>query len=144
MDKIYRIAIASCLRKIVATLSLYNLKELLTKSVAVLPEDSSVKSIVIKEIIKNDHLTETSLKATQEKLKEIIGKYPVDKRAPYQTTVLEPIQYVFNKEMFVPSKLIKTLTEQKEQLSKSEKDIKQTQKAVKEFSSIPSAPATLG
>lgn len=144
MDKIYRIAIASHLRKIVASLGLYYLKELLAKSAAVLPEDSAVKSIVLREIVKNESLTETSLKATQEKIKGIVDKYPVDKRALYQSTILKPILYVFNKQIFVPDETLKAIREQKKILSKPEKELMQTQKAVKEFSSIPSAPTTLG
>jgi hypothetical protein len=139
-----RISIASYIRSIVATLSLYNLKELLAQSVAVLPKDSILKSIIKREILSNESLTNASLRKTQKKIKDIIKSYDPSEREPFQLTILKPIQYVFNSDLFVPTDTLKIINEQKAILSKSEKEFKKSKATIKDVSTIPLGPKVLG
>jgi hypothetical protein len=130
--------IASYLRSIIATLSIYNLKEYLTKSVSVMPENSTIKSIVVKEILNDKNLNEDKLKIIYNKLKDIIKSYNIYDREPFQITILKPIQALFNKqERFDPSTMFKYIRDKKDILIKSEKELKETKDVIKDVSKIP-------
>ena len=130
--------VASYLRGIVATIGIYNLKGYLTQSVSVLPGDSTLKSIIVKEIIDNKNLTNNSLKATYAKLKETIKSYDVQDRGPFQETILKPIQAFFDTTTFFnPVKMREVIDEKKQVLRKSEKELKESKDVIKDVSKIP-------
>ena len=125
-------------RDIVAFVTMSNLKEYLQKSISVLSEDNKMKPIIIREILNNKTLTEESLKPTLNKLREIIKKYDPEDRLPFQKTILEPIQYVFNKQKnFDPTEFRDTISDQKEILSKKEKELLKSKKVIEDVSTIP-------
>ena len=125
-------------RDIVAFISMSNLKEYLQKSVSILSEDNKMKPIIIQEILNNKTLTPENLKTTLKKLKEIVKNYDPKDRLPFQKTILEPIQNVFNeKEHFNPMQMNDIIRDQKEILSKKEKELLKSKKIIKDVSTLP-------
>jgi hypothetical protein len=119
-----------------------NLKKYLKDSIAVLPPENSLKPIIIKEILDNKNIQEKDLKGTLKKLKEIVKGYESSNREPFQKTILEPIQAFYSPIAFDPSNMLRVIREQKTILQKSEKELSQAQKIIREDKTIP-FPKTL-
>lgn len=132
-----KITVAKALRDIIALLSMGNLKEYLKKSVAVLPRENALKPIIVKEILDNNNLQEADLKATLTKLKEIVKGYHPDHRKPFQKTILEPIQAFYSTTAFDPVDMLRMINQQKTILQKSEKELSQAQKVIRDDKAIP-------
>jgi hypothetical protein len=131
-----RTSIASVLRSIVATLSVNNLKEYLNKAQGVLPSDSSLKSIIVKEILDKPNLTGVDIRATYQKLKTIIKSYK--DREPFQLIVLGPLQGFFNKtDPFNPKKMLDTIRIYKDVLKTPEVELMQSKNLIKDVEKIP-------
>lgn len=129
--------IAYSLRSIVAIISAANLKEYLKDSIAVLPAESSLKPIIVKEIL-NKNFQAVSLKDTLQKLKTIIKSYAPSNREPFQKIILEPIQSFFNlTEPFNPKAMHDMINQQKAILQKTEKELSEAQKQIREDKTIP-------
>lgn len=128
--------IACSLRSIVAILSAANLKEYLKRAIAVLPTESSLKPIIVREILDNENLT--GIKETLQKLKEIIKGYEVTNRKPFQLIILDPIRAFNDKtKHFNPTDMNILINQQKETLQKTEKELSQAQKQIREDKTIP-------
>jgi len=133
-----KITLADMVRRLVAFVSLTNLKDYLQKSVSVLAEDNPMKSIITQEILNNKTLTKESLKLTLKKLKGVIKSYALEDRRPFQVTILEPIQGVFDEKIyFNPTVFNSTIRNQKDILNKKEKELSQSKKTIKDVSTIP-------
>jgi hypothetical protein len=125
-------------KDVVAFVSISNLREYLQKSISVLSDDNTMKPIIIREILDNKTLTEENLKNTLNKLKRIIKRYGVQDRLPFQKTILEPIQNVFDeKRAFNPIGMNAIIRDKKEILSKKEKELVESKKIINEVSTIP-------
>ena len=125
------------LRSLIAILSIGNLKEYLKKTVSILPPESSLKPIIVREILDNKNLRAPDLKTTLQKLKEIIKGYAQSNREPFQKTILEPIQAFNSPTPFDPVNMLRMNEKQKEILQKSEKELSQAQKQIQEDKTIP-------
>ena len=125
------------LREVIAFLSINNLREYLEKAQGVLPPDSQLKSIIVKEIIDKKNLTDKDIKATYTKLKGIIKGYDASKRRPFQITILGPMQAFFSTGHFNTVGFINTIKEQKKNLMESEKELSEPKKTIKDVSTIP-------
>jgi hypothetical protein len=132
------IHVARLLRNIISFLSLENLKEYLARSVEILSEDSKLKPIIIREILENKNLQKEGLKLTLGKLKEIIKGYDPSSRQPFQKIILEPIQNFFNETIhFIPTEMFEIIKDQKKIIQKSEKELSEAKKHIKEDETIP-------
>lgn len=132
-----KITIAHTIRKIVALLSMGNLKEYLTKAVAVLPPDNALKPIIVKEILENKTLKEEGLKNTLAKLKKIVKEYHPDLREPFQKTILEPIQAFYSPVRFNPTNMFEMIRDQKAIMQKSEKELSKAKGVIQKDKAIP-------
>ena len=127
-----RVSLASHLRDIVAFLTFDQLKKYLMEAQGILGSDSTLKTIITKEILDKKLMKPEDLKPVYKKLKDIIKSYHADLRPSLQEIVLRPLRSFIDNTQYTESERKKKIKEFKEIREKKDKEQERSRNLMKD------------
>ena len=117
-----RISLASHLRSIVAFLTFDQLKKYLMEAQGILNSDSTLKTIITKEVLDKKLMKPEDLKPVYKKLRDVIKSYHADLRPSLQEIILRPLRSFIDNTQYTESERKKKIREFKEIREKKDKE----------------------
>jgi hypothetical protein len=117
-----KVSLASYLRDIVAFLTFDQLKKYLMEAQGILNSDSTLKTIITKEVLDKKLMKPEDLKPVYKKLRDVIKSYHADLRPSLQEIILRPLRSFIDNTQYTESERKKKIREFKEIREKKDKE----------------------
>jgi hypothetical protein len=117
-----KVPLASYLRDIVAFLTFDQLKKYLMEAQGILNSDSTLKTIITKEVLDKKLMKPEDLKPVYKKLRDVIKSYHADLRPSLQEIILRPLRSFIDNTQYTESERKKKIREFKEIREKKDKE----------------------